>query len=437
MEKTNGNMKLTGLNIDCLECVFDYLELIDLISVASSNKRLGKVANLVFARQHSKRCFQFQNQRLYPDPRLYGVSYMINDLKTSLKLLRCFGHLIFRLEFIQNKIITPENTEIAYHMLNYINKYCANSLQNILIDNAQISVLERIEEPFTKVFNLYYTNCNVFAQDSFNRLFPNMTNLYAVFQHNDEPMTHQYGQRINHFPRLKALGILNNYSPMVPNIENTSSILRSNPQLTSLMIRNYDQYNLLLDSDVFRNALKCLQNLEKFIFHVDALSTDLNDDIIQLNNLNDFTLFLEAPKTNEIPFLFPKLETLTLQCAHVSDGCYQFIGKHPKILDLTIVNFTSNFNVDLVKLAKSLPLLVKFQLSGFGVTFTEAIRFIKSCPYLKQFICKLNTDENEHEHINIEHFKEHIGNKWDGLCRRTYIHLYRSLKLPVFRSPSN
>lgn len=45
-------MKLTNLNIDCLENVFEYLKLGDLISVAAANKRLNKAAKFVFAREH-------------------------------------------------------------------------------------------------------------------------------------------------------------------------------------------------------------------------------------------------------------------------------------------------------------------------------------------------------------------------------------------------
>lgn len=44
-----STMKIDDINIDCLEHVFNYLSLMDLINVADANKYLRRAAALVFA----------------------------------------------------------------------------------------------------------------------------------------------------------------------------------------------------------------------------------------------------------------------------------------------------------------------------------------------------------------------------------------------------
>lgn len=48
-------MNITDMKIDCLESSFEYLELGDLVSVASSSKRLNHVAEHVFAQKYSSK----------------------------------------------------------------------------------------------------------------------------------------------------------------------------------------------------------------------------------------------------------------------------------------------------------------------------------------------------------------------------------------------
>ena len=61
---SSEKMKLTGLNIDCLENILEYLELGDLLNAATSNKRLNQAANFIFDREHSKKMFRFESIRL-------------------------------------------------------------------------------------------------------------------------------------------------------------------------------------------------------------------------------------------------------------------------------------------------------------------------------------------------------------------------------------
>lgn len=50
-EDLNQTIKLTDLNIDCLKNIFEYLNFRDLLSVASSNKRLNHATKFIFDRE--------------------------------------------------------------------------------------------------------------------------------------------------------------------------------------------------------------------------------------------------------------------------------------------------------------------------------------------------------------------------------------------------
>lgn len=78
-------MKFTDLNIDCLEIVLEYLELIDLLNVADSTKRLNKVAELVFARKHGKKDVNFGGTQVSQNRsfRISPFTIDIEDLKTG------------------------------------------------------------------------------------------------------------------------------------------------------------------------------------------------------------------------------------------------------------------------------------------------------------------------------------------------------------------
>lgn len=98
-------MKLTELNIDCLENVLAYLELRDLLSAASSSKQLNQAANFVFIRKYSKKEMNFENIHLkhYAPYKFEQYSIVFSDFKASLQLLRCFGHLVENIVFFSFK----------------------------------------------------------------------------------------------------------------------------------------------------------------------------------------------------------------------------------------------------------------------------------------------------------------------------------------------
>lgn len=75
-------MKITDLNIICLEDIFEYLDVLNLLNVADSNKRLNFAARFVFRRKHGKMSVAFMDAfdkceylRINEKIRVVGINY--------------------------------------------------------------------------------------------------------------------------------------------------------------------------------------------------------------------------------------------------------------------------------------------------------------------------------------------------------------------------
>lgn len=48
-------MKLTDMNLDCIESCLEHLKFNDLLQVAASNKRLNRAANFIYNRKYGSK----------------------------------------------------------------------------------------------------------------------------------------------------------------------------------------------------------------------------------------------------------------------------------------------------------------------------------------------------------------------------------------------
>lgn len=84
-------MKFTDLYFDCLEKLFEYLELPDLLNVADSTKLFKKAAELAYTRKYGNKClafgvleispdqpFQFTNEKIKSKGLILACSYYAN-----------------------------------------------------------------------------------------------------------------------------------------------------------------------------------------------------------------------------------------------------------------------------------------------------------------------------------------------------------------------
>lgn len=112
--------KLTDINDDCLEQIFSYLDIKDFVNIAHTNKDLKPAADRAFARKFAKTTFNVDTADWK-----YFVLAETYDLQTSLRLLRCFGHLILTLQIFNLNLSKWCGSKIAQ----YVNEYCSQLLK--------------------------------------------------------------------------------------------------------------------------------------------------------------------------------------------------------------------------------------------------------------------------------------------------------------------
>lgn len=403
-------MKLTDLNIDCLENILEYLKVGDLLSAASSSKRLNKAANFIFVRKPWQKHVKFTKIHLSRN-RLIEFEQNcieISDLKTSFQFIRCFGHLIPHIEFVFSN---QNQSEIDQHVINYISQYCSDSLTKITIENS-LKGWEHLNKPFPKVKEVILYECDVSdTKNSIKRLFPKMENLRWCGT--EKPFLVDP----NHYSNLEVLYILDNahYSSKLC-VETLANILCLNPQLKHIYIHTLEP---LLDCISFQNAMKTLQNLLNLTFNVKKLSTKSIDSVISLNSLTSFTIYIDNDDIMGIPFTFGQLEYLNMSFSHnLNADFFSFIDKHPTLVSLQITVDSISF-MDLTKIAKSLPSLgsIFFMCK---ISANEAINFMSNFQDLIIVSFFLNETDA------YDDFRACVSNEWEcEIFLNRMVHLFK------------
>ncbi|XP_055319988.1 uncharacterized protein LOC129577270 isoform X1 [Sitodiplosis mosellana] len=292
-------MKFDALNFDCLESVLEYLELIDLLNVADSTKRLKKAAELVYARKYGDKGVWLRNIRISPD-RLFFIkdasTMIIEDLKTALKLLRCVGREISKLVMIMllpgvfSKVNIDKLSKRDQRLFTYINDYCAEYVKNIIIYPSVCyasTLMEHFDKPFPNVHNFEHIDYDFTEKVSLNRLFPKLNSLASCHTRNSS----FFSINTNHFPYLERFGFLESSSEAMPENEMLQAFIRLNPQLKELQLRSLDFLYSHLNTDLLRNAVECLQNIESLELDIKPITflTD-SDNIIHIKSVKNFAI---------------------------------------------------------------------------------------------------------------------------------------------------
>lgn len=118
---SDESTKITDVNQFCLEHIFQYLDLKNLLNVAHSNKHLRQATIIPFARKYAAGLVEIRwgVKTKYSDGHL-----MIGHLKLIFPILRCFGKMITKL-----KVVHRNEHEIKSfrHIMEYVNEFCAES----------------------------------------------------------------------------------------------------------------------------------------------------------------------------------------------------------------------------------------------------------------------------------------------------------------------
>lgn len=349
-------MKITDMNLICLEECFEYLELRDLLNVADANKSLCKAAEFVFHQKYSQRCVGFSFCECSNSKNLVYIYKsrisLVDNLKSSFQIIRCFGHLIKNVEFTWGNKCKAEQP-----VFDCINKYCADSLVKIFIhaqkhySNVQNVIFTK---SFTQVEEAKIYNCNLDVRgEEFGILFPKVKKLKHYGRKKNDISALVY-----HYPDLEELSI--------DMTKHTKSILKLNPQLKNLQLEGCKKYSC--DENKFRNSIEPMQNLEELTLSGRvAKFSKIIDKKIKLKNVKQFTIRYRKGNKQKYPFLFEKLERLRIHLdftgSTITPNVYDFIEQHPSINKLSFITMRNeNPNIDYCRIRKALPLLMKTDL---------------------------------------------------------------------------
>lgn len=431
-------MKLTYLTFDCLEYVLDYLDLTDLVNVADSTKQLNRAARLVFMRKYGDWAVTFSDIKMAADQpfEITGGEIECKTLKASLQLLRCVGPVVSKITFNGGQIREQDIdnvSEIIYKLFTYINNYCAEYLKELSIASSlvagpnyreycSIDLLEYFEKPFENLIRLEIDNNNFTAKKCLARIFPKLQHMKISTNKNET----FYKINTMHFPYLDNLEILQcggNEDKLLPDF------LRLNPQLKELSLRSA-YYSSKLNANLFRCAVKSLQNIETFRLSY-MKTTQVRGDFISMRNVKSFEIVLcalEELPVYFLPFSFQQLKKFYINfpqkqlCVPFVEEFFEFIGRHPTITHLYIRGsntvMTKNFNWS--RLAKSLSSLVEIEIPNF-FSAGEAFDIVAKFKSLKRFYFRSCE--------NSDSFQTRFGGKWK--VKTTGFDRYNQAKITV------
>lgn len=376
-------MILTDLNIDCLEDILEYLELVDLLSAADSNKRLRHASKFVFLQKYGSYQFAITESATNEISELKKIKLVESCiLKYSLQLVRIFGSLISRI-----KCINKTNPYIC----DYIHEFCSETLRDI-----ETSDLDYFKRPFTSVetvyIRLFLTTTRTLDENSLKRIFPRIRGLTMRTE-----CEHLHAGCIaKHFPFLEYF-YLNTYWSTRDNkcAKVIETFFRLNPQLKHLRLKCKNRWDIY----ILRKLQKCAPSLE--CLHLDTgynFFNIFNEKKVHLKTVKYLIIDGTHYKIDVIPFSFDKLESLELLVnLKLIEGIYDFFQNNSSIKKLTI---RSDLHpIDYSRLVKSLPLLEEITVrKDYGLSIDIVLHVITMFKSLKYF-CFWSYDACEYRQL--------------------------------------
>lgn len=374
--ESSSNIKITDINIDCLEKICKYLSFEDLLNVADANKQLKMAADLVYNLKYVNKRTHIQSLRKYPHvwpSSTNKKNIFICALKTAFQTLRCFGHLTSKLHICPlNKITNAgevENFRTNFkNLMVYAGEYCSDCLNEIEIIVKFNGALDHLEKPFLNVKKVYLWGFGP-ATSLLNKLFPKMEYLKISYNRcviqNGQCTATDFGNIEKYFPYLDQMDIVTNYGP--------------HRYLLSTHSARYEVFDevVLKNSKSFGNYRKELPDLKLAFHHLEDICLNMHFD----DDENFYSFFRKYPSISKL--------TLTLM-------------PHQR-------HKISEKDVNMLKLANALPSLKQIDFHCCKFTPTGAIEWMNQFKSLEKF------DFYVELHSDFIDLITKQGNYWQGL----------------------
>lgn len=410
---STSNLKITDLNIDCLEIICKYLSISDLLNVAETNQHLKQAADLVFNLKYSKKTIEIygaHHRIQHIDDLEYSI--VIYNLLDSLKAIRCFGHLVKDLQIYVDRTdyIYKRYVDRSCHsfecLITYVNQYCAVSLIEFkLFTHREVpgGALNHLKRPFVNVEKLSIVQFSNMKQHLITKLFPRVRFLIYA----DSPFFDGFTGIDTHFPHLEHLN-LNigsvKYRYTSKHCEEKTnqicSTLRLNPQLQTLTLP------FVSDMNMFEciSELPCLETLKLYNFW--GRPTNRSENVVHLKSVKKLKIDEFYEDCPQIPLSFDHLEELRIFCRNFCDNFHNFLIENPTIRKITTSpNILKNDRVQ--KLANALPFLEEIDVRDLCTEASDILRAIDGLESMKKisFSFKLKSDE-------LSKLQSHLNRKW-------------------------
>lgn len=237
----NEPKSLNNIYYDCLERIFDFLDLKSLLNVANTCKRLDTAARAKFGHEHGSKVVKLSHVSAAIEPHISADQSSISVYSSVLlPFLRCFGRHVSHLRYSRSS--TFQNGRERYAQ-RYINQYCAETLITISFGPVE-SMIETFAKPFVNVREVTIATTALGNRLShFMYWFPNMSRMKILFGVRDV----DDGAVAVSFPHLHHLTVVLDTEPGNFTIERAAELLRANRQLESLNIQSRRRRNELWD----------------------------------------------------------------------------------------------------------------------------------------------------------------------------------------------
>lgn len=344
----NDEVKIIDLTQLCLEHIFMYLNLEDLLNISDANKYLKSATMVVFRRKLAGRSVKLMpgNYDCIPNGTvIMPHTITITKLKIFFQILRCYGAMITKLEFSYSEHFYQEQFENYHHILDYVNEFCAESLVSVKCN--RVFGFENCKKPFTSLEDLEIRD-SILNGQRWSSIFPKLRNLNFMGKIENLRLFLS-----DHFPNLHWLGI------RVPYIlfnkvcnHNADIIANENPAIIALCSnRHLKTFSISLTNYKFlQDAYDLLQTIETL--HVEnyfQFNSDFNVNSMHFRNVKRFELtlaerFFDPRYPREYNFFsFDSLEEFkfSISIRHYKKGIddkelYDFLNKNRTIKKLTL-----------------------------------------------------------------------------------------------------
>lgn len=380
----NVRKKILDVNSNCLDQIFNQLNLKALINSAEANKQLGRVAASVFARKCKGKTIVFGLHNCSPTTitrfEITDNDIFIFEPLLAFKTLRLFGASILNI-----KLLCEYTDKIDKMLMSYVNTYCCDTLESFSFENGPKFSYTDTKKPYKSVKYVSITGKIAFNGSQFNDTFPKMQRLIlanAIF-----PDQIRFVTGFNQLERLKVdIGKidLDATGEKALTRSDIREIVRLNPQLEALSTNCHDL-------KFWEYANEHLNQLKTIGVHVEPN---------ELNNLSqpirfEFveSLCLEVGKSlnrtskPEMNFSFGQLK----ECILIGHFDIRWIDMIIEIKSIEKLNIISTFpsilylsDQNMTMIATELPELTALTMCDCSFSVDSVIKFLNECSTLRK-----------------------------------------------------